>query len=164
MLMALIPAMAAGFLFLSNGWVNDHIETSRRSAVSVFSMVLHHHRALQWARDAGLPVGVLAVPQSPPFHATQEWKSQIIDDQGRHLLVTHASDFNPKEGAPWPLKRVPSYIQKLDGQSSNESMVTVAGRYTSHNNNKNWIGEVEVPFLGDGVSHHAPAIATWMTR
>ena len=161
--MALIPAMAAGFLYLSNGWVSDHRETSQRSAVSVFSMVLHHHRALEWARDAGFPVGELAVPQSSPFRDTQEWKSQIIDDQGTHLLVTHATDFNPEDGVPWPLKRVNSYLQKLDGQTSNGSMVTVAGRYTSHNDNKNWIGEVEVTFLGEGVSHRAPAIVTWMT-
>ncbi len=161
MLMLLPALLASGILFSASEIHRRHDNIARRTSADVVSMALHHKYALESAEESGFPVGGISAVSKAPFQNTRSWKSQIVSDGARKLLMTWALEFDRDGAVSWPLESGADLAVRLNHPSSRPRTV-IAGFYRSTESGGHWIGNVRIPAPEDGITDGAPVIAAWV--
>ena len=99
-MLILLPALLASGILAATEIQHGPENASRRLSANVFSMTLNHSSAFESAQAKGFPLGEIVAANQSPFRDVQPWRSLIVSDGARKLLLTWAPEFNSDIGVP----------------------------------------------------------------
>lgn len=152
-MISLVPPVIALTLLLSFTLVasQDRDDASVSDELAR-DLVRHHQHHFEIAREAGFPVGPITDPLPYPMEPLASWRSEVVRDGSRRVLLTWADQYGSDGFDPSAYRAVVDKVPDRIGVSGVSGVIVFPGVGAPR------IGEVEVPLPTAPLAAGAPAI------
>lgn len=152
-MISLIPPVIALTLLLTFAIVADRDRAD--TAVSgelARDLIRHHDLHFRAAADAGFPIGPVDATLPYPLEPLAEWRSEVVQQGGRRLVLTWAGGYGSDGLSPSAYRAVVDLLPARIGTTGVTGVISFPGGGGAR------IGDTEVPVTQDPLPAGTPAI------
>jgi hypothetical protein len=152
-MISLVPPVIALTLLLSFTLIadRDRADTSVSGELAR-DLMRHHEHHFRLASEAGFPLGPVDEALPYPLEPLAAWRSEVVQEGGRRLLLTWADGYGSDGISPSAYRAVVNELPARIGSGGVSGVIVFPGTGGAR------IGDTEVPLTGAPIPAGAPAI------